>query len=197
MAQITFRIDDSKATAKLRLLESALANPRPVYETLGRTLKTRVQLGFKLGVSPWGRKWQAIKFRAPRTGASGRPSKVGRQQIAANAGGKAGQPLVDTGALLRSITHRVDPDGVTVGTNQLPRAAVHQFGATITPSKAKRLVFPGPTGRLIFARRVVIPARPYLPIRRPGGDVALPPAWALDVIRALRKYLQTAVKAGG
>ena len=63
MGKIVFRIDDSKATAKLKLLQSAIDNPQPVYATVGRVLVNRIRLCFKLGIDPWGNPWQALKFR--------------------------------------------------------------------------------------------------------------------------------------
>lgn len=166
MSKIVFRIDDSKAVAKLKLLQSAIDNPQPVYATVGRVLVNRIRLCFKLGIDPWGNPWQALKFRK-------------------------GQPLRNTGRLNRSITSRVDSQGVTVGTN-VAYAPPHQFGATIVPKNKPRLVFPGPNGKLIFAKKVVLPARPFMPLRRGAATVALPPDWALLVIRSIKSYLQHA-----
>lgn len=165
-SKIVFKIDKSRAIAKLNLIEAAAKNPAPVYATIGRVLVNRIRLCFKLGISPWNQPWAALKFRK-------------------------GQPLRDTGLLQRSISSKVDATGVTVGTNQMPRAAVHQFGATIVPKKpGGRLVFPGPGGKLIFAKKSVIPARPFLPLRRGGATVELPPSWGALVIKALRAYLR-------
>jgi phage virion morphogenesis protein len=58
--------------------------------------------------------------------------------------------LHDTGALSRSFKKKVTKESVVVGTN-LEYAAIHQFG--------------GKAGR---GRKVVIPARPYLPITQKG-----------------------------
>lgn len=172
MALIKFRIDDSRATAKLKLLEKAAANPQPVYATIGRVLVNRIRLCFKLGVDPWGSPWLALKFRK-------------------------GQPLRDTGRLQRSITSSADSTGVTVGTN-LVYAPTHQFGATIVPKNKPWLVFKGPNGRLVFAKKVVVPARPFMPIRKGSSTVALPPDWSVQVVRAIKSYLQHATdKAGG
>ncbi len=164
--KIIFRIDDSKATAKLKLLQSAIDNPKPVYATVGRVLVNRIRLCFKLGVTPWGNPWAPLKIRK-------------------------GQPLRDTGRLNRSITSRVDSTGVTVGTN-VAYAPVHQYGATIVPKTKPSLVFPGPGGKPIFAKKVVIPARPFMPMRPGATSVALPPDWALLVIRSIKSYLQHA-----
>lgn len=164
--RITFKIDDSKAVAKLQLVQSAAANPRPVYETIGRVLVNRIRLCFKLGVDPWGKPWAPLKFRK-------------------------GQPLRDTGRLNRSIVSRIDGSGVTVGTN-VQYAPVHQFGATIAPKNKPWLVFPGPSGKLVFAKKVVVPARPFMPLRAGADFVALPPDWALLVLRSIKQYLQRA-----
>ena len=136
----------------------------PVFRTVGSVLVRKINLGFKLGIDPFGNPWTKLKLRK-------------------------GQPLRDTGRLQRSITAKADAKGVTVGTN-VAYARTHQFGATIEPKKAKRLVFQGPGGRLIFAKKVVIPARPFLPLRADAQVAALPPDWSVAVVRAIRNYIK-------
>ena len=162
---ITFKIDDSQVVARIRATERAAQNMTPVFATIGRVLLARIKLCFMMGVDPWGSPWAALKLRR-------------------------GQPLRDTGRLNRSFVARPDASGVTVGTN-VSYARTHQFGAVIEPKRpGGRLVFPGPGKRLIFARRSVVPARSFLPVR-PGSDqVALPVPWAIEVTRALRGYFQ-------
>lgn len=185
-------VDDDKLQAKLTQL--AGADMKPAFEAVGRVIATRVRLCFKLGVDPWGSPWAAIKWRAPRRTNDGkRLSQTGKRQAAANAAGKAGQPLRDTGRLNRSITSVADSNGVTVGTN-VQYARTHQFGATIVPKHAKRLVFPGPDGAMIFAKKVTVPARPFLPLRPNAAVVALPPDWSLGVVRALRLHFRRQAK---
>jgi phage virion morphogenesis protein len=163
----TVTVNDRKARAKLDTLKGAAGNMQPVFATIGRVLTNRIRLCFKLGIDPWGSPWAALRFRR-------------------------GQPLRDTGRLQRSVSSRPDATGVTVGTN-LIYAPTHQFGAVIRPRTAPRLVFPGPGGRLIFAKKVTIPARPFMPLRK-DGSLALPPAWSVDVTRALRTYFINAAK---
>lgn len=203
------------AAAKIDALEKAAGSMRPIYETVGNVLLNRVRLCFKLGIDPWGTPWQRIKWRAPSvqqvTGKyGGYRDKInkdgslaytakGKKQLAANAAasagtGSAGKPLVDTGALRNSITSRADDEGVTVGTN-LRQARLHQFGGTIVPKKAKMLAFPGPNGMILFAKRVTIPARPYMPLRRGAQIVELPPSWSLLVAKAFKQHLSEAVEA--
>lgn len=191
------------ANSALARLRRASADMQPVYAAVGRAVLTRVQMSFRGAQSPWGEPWAPLRWRAPRTTNSGTGlSRTGRAQARANAAGRAGQPLRDTGRLLRSFTAAPDREGVTVGTNArtasgVPYAAVHQFGATIVPRRGKFLVFPGPDGGLVFAKRVTIPARPFLPQRTPGGPVILPPAWAAAVTGTLRRAFLRQAGAGG
>lgn len=199
---LTFKLDDRRASAKLKALEQAIGNPQPLFEVVGNTLLNRIRLCFKLGIDPWGDPWRPIKWRAARKREDGSKTATGRRQVKANAAGSPGQPLRDTGRLQRSITARADANGVTVGTNLRTASgvlypAVHQFGATITPKKAKRLVFPGPNGELVFAKKVTIPARPFLPLRRGVSTVELPPAWSLLVSNALKTFLKKATEKAG
>jgi phage gpG-like protein len=168
MAGLTFKVNDKGAAAKLNALAKLTGNLQPAFAVIGARIATRIRLCFKLGIDPWSNPWKALKFRK-------------------------GQPLRDTGRLQRSITSNPDATGVTIGTN-VRYARTHQFGATIVPVKAKRLVFPGPNGRLIFAKKVTIPARPFMPIQ-PGQEVAvLPPAWSVEVVRGLKAYFAKQLK---
>ncbi len=170
--RITVKVDNSRALAKIRAMLDAGADMRPVFATVGRTVSSRIKLCFKLGIDPWGSPWAALKFRQ-------------------------GQPLRDKGILQSSITYNTDQSGVTIGTNQMPRAAVHQFGAVIKPKNAKRLAFPGPGGKIIFAKKVTIPARPFLPIRKGSDVIALPQQWSMAVKQSLRRYFVDAAKKDG
>lgn len=213
MAKFRIQVNDGGVAAKLRALDKATENMQPVYETVGRVLVNQIRLCFKLGIDPWGNPWRAIKWRAPRVrmqaikdsdgnvvdykrrknkDGSFTLTKAGKRQMEANRAGTPGQPLRDTGRLNRSISSKVDATGVTVGTN-VKYARVHQFGATIVPRSKPRLVFPGPDGNLIFAKRVVVPARPYLPLRKGAAVVALPPSWSVRVVSALKLYFRKQV----
>lgn len=194
---LTIKVDDKLAQKRLAALEAAASNMAPVFETVGAALLRRVQLCFKLGIDPWGKPWLAIKWRAPRTlkgskASAPRLSAAGKKQFEANQAGTPGQPLRNTGALQRSISAKADASGVTIGTN-LKYAKVHQFGATIRPKNGSRLVFPGPGGAMIFAKKVVVPARPYLPLRRDATIADLPPAWSAGVVDSLRAYFRKEV----
>ncbi len=76
--------------------------------------------------------------------------------------------LHKTGALVNSIIVKEStPTYALVGSVGIIYAAVHEFGATIYPKRAKMLSWIGEDGERIFAKRVRIPARPYL---RPALD---------------------------
>lgn len=162
--------------------KAAKTDKQKLHGVIGRSVLAKIQQGFKFGVSPYGEKWLPLKARN-------------------------GQPLVDTGALRRSIFYLADNDGVTIGTKRLATwkgktsdvAKVHQFGATILPrpdNKLGLLRFPvggsaagaKPSG-YAFKASVVIPPRPFFPIKPGASKVELPPVWAKAVIDALKRYL--------
>lgn len=171
MAGLKFTLLDKGAAAKLNALKKATGDMTGAFAAVGRSIASRIRLCFKLGIDPWNNPWAALKMRK-------------------------GQPLRDTGRLQRSITSKPDATGVTIGTN-VKYAKVHQFGATIVPVKAKRLVFPGPGGKLIFAKKVVVPARPYMPIKSGGQVLELPPEWRAASARAVKAYFASVVNKAG
>lgn len=92
---------------------------------------------------------------------------AGAQEILNSAKDKA---PYKTGTLRRSLhSETAEKSGtrvrVLVGTD-LEYAAMQEFGGTIVPKSARRLVFEV-DGKLVFARRVTISAHPYL---RPAFD---------------------------
>jgi phage gpG-like protein len=71
-----------------------------------------------------------------------------------------------SGKLAASIASRVKgQSGTIVGeifTQRLVYARIHEFGGTIFPRRAPFLVFETKEGNLVFAKKVTIPARPYI-----------------------------------
>jgi phage gpG-like protein len=139
-------------------------------DAFARVLLTRIKLGFKTGTAPDGSKWK----------------KTWRN----------GQPLRNTGRMAGSFTSRRDGDAIVVGSNlRIPgRAtslpAVHQYGMTIKPVNGKYLVFARPSGKgLVFAKQVVIPARPMMPLDS-AGNVAIPAPWMQSALVAMAKALE-------
>lgn len=84
-----------------------------------------------------------------------------------------------SGALARSIDYAVSGMQAVVGSG-LIYAAIHQFGGTILPKKGDRLAFQI-GGRQVFARKVTMPARPYIGLS--GEDRA-------ELVQAAAFYLR-------
>lgn len=77
--------------------------------------------------------------------------------------------LRKSGRLMRSINYNVSGRVLRLGPHAPPYDAVQQFGATIRPKKGKALAIPIPARRggrnkagFIFAKKVVVPPRPYI-----------------------------------
>lgn len=149
--------------ARLAKMELGGTEKAKALGALGGSLANRVRLGFRMGRDPWGARWAPL-----------------------NPMFRVGQPLRDTGRLQRSITSKVDGDGVLVGTN-VRYARTHQFGATILPKNVDRLAAPTAAGGIAFLEKAVIPSRPFLPIR--GGHLSLPAPWARSALQALAKSM--------
>lgn len=193
---------------RIREMTAAAADSTTAFGVIGRSLVTRIQLGFKASRSPWGVPWLPIKFRAPPVRM--KATKEGRTQVrddqgnlvltragaaqsalneaAAKGEGLAGKPLVHTRKLLQSITFVATPTSVEVGTNA-KQAKLQHFGGTVVPKNRKSLAFAGPIGEIVFTKAVTIPARPFMPIN-PQGAAMLPPAWANGILRELAAHLK-------
>lgn len=160
-ASVSIEVSDRKVIDYVAQLRAKVDNLKPAMEDVGENVEQKVRLLFVDSEDPYGRPWKPLKFRR-------------------------GQPLRDTSQLMNSITHRATKDEVEVGTG-LRYAHVHQFGADIRPVRAKRLVFtPRGFSHPIFAKRVSVPARPFLP------QGALPEKWRMGVLLVLQRYLGAA-----
>ena len=152
-ARIQVTLDDAAYQQALTALGGALNHGR-IMRPIGVALVEEVQQRFDRGVDVWGVRWQALH--------------------PAYALIKRGPGILRASQMLqRSITYQTAGNRVDVGSNRI-YAAVHQFGATIKPVRAKALAFHlggvsvGPRGGkktgsvLVKAKSVTIPARPYL-----------------------------------
>lgn len=88
---IEFKIKAAAVEAALRDIASEEAK-RKALGSIGRSILTKVQLGFRTSQSPWGLPWKPITHRK-------------------------GKPLVDTGRLRSSMSYAVKGDTVQIGTN--------------------------------------------------------------------------------
>ncbi|NOR62159.1 MAG: phage virion morphogenesis protein [Rhodobacteraceae bacterium] len=130
---------EATTLSALSQAHDALEYPLGMYEAIGVAMVTSTRERFDRGESPEGNPWP-VSLRAQFEG---------------------GKTLVDKGALVKSITHIADQNGVEIGTN-LEYAATHQFGATITPKSAGALRFSIPGIGFITSQSVNIPARPFI-----------------------------------
>lgn len=92
--------------------------------------------------------------------------------------------LIDTGRLINSIAYRVDTiqDGgqVTVGSEGVIYARIHEFGGIIRPNNPTGyLRFQTKNGSWVTTKQVQIPARPYM---RPSLQERTP-----DILTILRE----------
>lgn len=123
----------------------ARARSRGLWRALGDEIKGQTEERFDLGEEPSGKKWPT-SWRV-KLGLGGGPT------------------LVKTRDMERSMTVNINDAG---GELVVPKvyAATHQFGATIEPVSAKVLKFrlgnKGNKPNFVFARKVTIPARPFL-----------------------------------
>ena len=118
-----------------------LGNTQALMDSVGEALVSGTLKRFDAEKDPEGQPWEP----------SGRAQEDG------------GKTLTDSGRLRRSIEFAATSDKVMVGSN-LKYARIHQKGGTITPKKAKKLVFKGRGGKKVAVDQVTIPARPYLGI---------------------------------
>lgn len=100
-------------------LASTAINPA-VGRIIGQLMVSDVKERFSTGTAPDGSAWRPLKNARVNGGSV---------------------PLRDTGVLMASFHSTVEPDGVVVSTTH-PAAATHNFGATITPKRAKHLAIP-------------------------------------------------------
>jgi len=112
-------------------------NLRPLMESVGTSLVYTTTRRFERGVAPDGRPWPAKWDRTPSY-------------------------LSASGTLKSSIGFRVAGNVLHIG-SPIKYARIHQKGGTIRPRRARFLVFKGADGRMVFAKKVKMPRRQWLP----------------------------------
>ena len=139
---INIRVDDAAVRAALDRLRRFAADPAPALKTAGEALITSTQERIRDEVSPDGARWPAL-----------RPDYAEAK--------RSRGMLIESGGLVGSFTRQVTGSRLVVGTN-VHYAAIHQFGGTIRPKGSALRFRIG--RRWVFARKVTIPARPFLGI---------------------------------
>jgi phage gpG-like protein len=206
MAQPVFKINATEALGKFAALGQALRNKTPLLRIFGNLMVRSSNQTFREGGSPAG-SWRQLRAGSVRAQYAGRRRrKIGaltkRQQQAGYgktaAGGDtaaftrfagAKKILITSGMLMRSVTFAVDSGGgaVNIGSN-LKYARIHQLGGVITPKNRRFLRFPIGGGNFVFAKKVVMPARPFLKPRPEDPERLIRTGW---------EYLAEQFKAGG
>ena len=140
-AQIKVEFKGDSIAAGFRALRTLAHEPAGMMRAIGAALVKTTQERFERGRDPQGSPWK--------------PWTRAYAAVTTSRGILRGSL-----ALQHSITFKVEGSGVRVGSNRI-YAGVHQFGATIVPKTRKALVF-HLGERVVFAKKVTIPARPYL-----------------------------------
>lgn len=137
---LTLSYDDLGVRSTMGELRALNANLRTeVLAPIGQELETTTLERFQTGTGPDGQAW-APSYRVKLNG---------------------GLTLVQSGRLRESVTYFADDDSVEIGSPEI-RAAVHQFGATITAKGAGGLAFTLADGTGRVVQSVTIPARPFV-----------------------------------
>lgn len=158
-------VGDFGALLNLQVKLGALATPSArvsLCRNLAEEYRSFMTECFQSSKSPYGEAWAPLRFRK-------------------SSGGYGQKPLLNSGLMKGAIAPiNVTATGFRV---QVGRkfATTHQFGATIRPKQAKALRFAGVTftqkvsklgrrstskkwGNFVFAKKVVIPPRPFAPL---------------------------------
>lgn len=148
MAGATLAIDfePGRVLQALRALEAATGRPAALLRAIGTGLLRNTQDRFDEARAPSGAPWAPLSPRYL-------PFKRGPGILRSSA---------MRGGLQGSLIMEADDRSITVGSNKV-YAAIHHFGGVIEPRNARVLLFRGARGGVFgAARRVTIPARPYL-----------------------------------
>lgn len=145
MTGVRITVSDRQVQGVLRQLARLGREPRGFLGPIGMQIIGSTRERAQRGVAPDGTPWAPLNpdYAATKRG---------------------GHMLRESGNLLGSLTREVDGGRLMVGTSRI-YAAIHQFGGEIAPRRGKRLAF-RMGGATVFARRVRIPARPWLGISR-------------------------------
>lgn len=190
----SIQIDDSGVRAALAELQARIGSlPVRTVGLIGQDLVQAIRLDLREKVSPWGDPRKPIKWRR------GKRAKL------------SDVPLRDTNQhIFNRLNLRNIPGGIEIGILDSENARIgriHQFGATIQRETRKQTLnfkVNFKTGKSRFAKKsksnfaqdvkikshsIIIPARPYLPIR-PDNTVDLPQAW----VDQMRKTIEEVIK---
>ncbi len=164
-AVVTVRLEGDDFGAGFARLAAIGADTRGLMRMIGAGIRDTTQARFDRAQDAHGHPW---KGWSPAYAAVTKSSGLLR--------GSAMR-----GGLMGSLTFAAGAHEVRIGSNKA-YAAIHQFGGTIVPKRAKALIFRLGT-KLVFAKKVTIPARPYLGFGE-AERVVVADALALELRRA-------------
>lgn len=142
MAGDAITVDVMRDTATPRLLALSALEQSELVTSLARRVQEQTRRRIRVSkTSPDGIPWK--------------PNRAGTSTLLA------------AGALLRSIDFLVDGGQAIIGTG-LVYARIHQRGGKIVPKSKKALRFVA-GGKVVFARSVTMPARPYMGVSDEDG----------------------------
>lgn len=171
---IQVEVDDAEVQAGVRQLLRLTGNLTPLMRAIGVGLVRNTQDRFAEGRDPEGKTWQSLN---PAYAAIKRGPGILRDS--GMRGGLMGSITFATSGGPRAAE-------LTIGTNKV-YGAIHQFGGTIRPKKPGGLLILRTPGGAVWgaARKVTIPARPYLGFSDADRDSVLD-VLGVFVGRALR-----------
>lgn len=178
--QIKITVKDQDVRAALQRLKEKVGNLKPAMDEIGQKYERSVLENFAKQSSPDGTPWAPNKIISNHLAYSGTAKGAKHKPTHTKSGGmRAGfarflenkRILVLTGAMRGSIHYQATNNSMTIGTANIPYAAIHQFG--------------GLSGR---GRKVKIPARPFLAANR-GAVMELAAKDKAMVMEVIEKHL--------
>lgn len=147
---ISIQVDGSRVQGRLRQIQAALGDTTQAMRTIGEIVVRQIHDSFDRQASPAGAQWRRLSQRTLMARAGyGKGKRIynkdGNLRAAARRTVQTAKILEDTGLLRKSFSLEAGPDKVVVGSSSA-QAPVLNFG-----------------GRAGRGRRVVIPARPFMP----------------------------------
>lgn len=158
-----FELDNARVVAALKALMALGADPEPILRNIATLGESSTRERFATETGPGGERW-APSLRARLTG---------------------GKTLTQDGHLGDSITSRASRTEAEWGTNVI-YGGIHQFGGEIRARNARALRFRLASGEFAIARRVTLPARPFLGIS--DADEA-------DILDLIQRRIEGAINA--
>ena len=163
-----FEIDMSAWEQTIDKLENKARSFEKLKDEIGLAIKNTILLDFKQAQSPYGEKWQPLKWRS-------------------------GEPLRDTGALRASISYEVVGNAIIVGYAK-EYGKYHNEGTgiynggkpyTVKPKNKQALFFKGAQSPFKSAVIDGVPKRQFMPY----GGQELPASYIKVIFSTIEDYL--------